>query len=96
MNVPFNSEHTIFTKQCCHVITMQQYQMTYSGHSMFFNKILFGCLKEYHQISPETEVEHMLMLFTSDISLYDPLGVNIKSNRPLSSHFRQGHLTNIC
>ena len=40
-----------------------------------------------HQVSPEPEVEQMLMLLTSNIPLYDLLGLNVKvSNKPLSSN----------
>ena len=50
-----------------------------------FNKILFNYLKVYHQISPEPEVEQLLMLITSDITLYDLSGLKIKiPDRPLS------------
>ena len=61
--------------------------ITYSLFNMYyvFNKILFDYLKTSHQISPEPGMQQTLMLLTSNIPLYDFLGLNDKIlDKPLT------------
>ena len=50
-----------------------------------FNKILLDHLGAYHWISPQSEMEQVLILLTLDIPSYDLLGLNIRIlDKPLS------------
>ena len=55
------------------------------------NKISSTYLEAYHQISPEPEMEHILMLHTSDIPSYGSPDLNVKIPEKTTEQKCTGH-----